>query len=189
MRTRTYTVVERQRALEVHERVGRNVIRVQILEGALKSFVPVVDLQGARHALDGLPERTERALKQTLGQLIGSFQASLTSSDEAFDHLLSRVVADRNDLVHHFPAKFGSMSRTEEGHSALLRKLDYQLEEIKSLERLVHGLLLGFLKVLRDNQAAGSEGYRDFASIHDEVESAIRVWSGEELRPEDDNSF
>ena len=178
MPKRTLTAVERQRALEVHERVGRNVIRVQILEVALKSFVPVLDLQGARHAPDGLPERTERA--QTLGQLIGSLQGSLTSSDEAFDDLLSRVVADRNDLVHHFPAKYGSMSRTADGHSALLRKLDHQLEDIKSLENLMHGLFLGFLKALRDNQAAGSESYRDFASIHDEVESAIRAWSGEE---------
>jgi hypothetical protein len=38
----------------------------------------------------------------------------------------------------------------------------------------------GFLKVLTDIQAAGSESYRDFASIHDHVESATRAWSGEE---------
>lgn len=180
MPIRTPTPVERQRALEVHQRVGRNVIRVQFLERALKTFVPFVDLQGAKHALDGLPGRAERVRKQTLGQLIGSFQESLTSSNADFDGLLSRVVANRNDLVHHFPAKYGSMSRTADGHLELLRKLDHQLEEIKSLESLTHGLLLGFLKVLRDNQAAGSESYRDFASIHDQVESAMRAWSGEE---------
>ena len=180
MPKRIPTAVERQRALEVHERVGRNVIRVQFLERALKTFVPFVDLQGAKHALDDLPRRGEKVWKQTLGQLIGSFQDSLTSSDKHFDDLLSRVVADRNDLVHHFPAKYGSLSRTADGHAELLAKLDRQLEDIKSLESVMHGLLLEFLRILRDTQAAGSDSYRDFASIYDDVESTLRAWSGEE---------
>ena len=90
--------------------------------------------------------------------------------------LRNQVVEDRNDLVHHFPAKFGSLPGTEDGHAELLRHLDQQFELVKALETLVDSFLLEALKILR-NSRSDVDQYKEFEAIHDEVEIALRNWA------------
>jgi hypothetical protein len=149
------------------------VIRVQMLEGALKTLLPFIDLQGAPHCLSGLPTRVGQVSKQTLGQLIGTLQERVQTDRPDFAGVLEQIVSDRNALVHHFVATFGALPKTEEGHAELLQLLDAQLELVKALESTVHGLLVGVLQTLRDTREMASPAYQEFAAICAEFEAAL----------------
>jgi len=136
--------------------------------------VPFVDAKGAPHVLHGLRERGQQVARQTLGQLMDSLQENVAHSDKAsFDAMLKQVVADRNNLVHHFHATLGHLSATAEGHGELLEALDGQLETVRALEDLVHGLMIGILRALRDAQEPASDGYADLASMCQQFEQAV----------------
>lgn len=87
--------------------------------------------------------------------------------------MTKQVVEDRNNLVHHFHSTFGPLLATDEGHEEVLKTLDRQLESIRALEKLVHGLMAGILRALRDIESPGSDGYKEFASLCDQFETAI----------------
>jgi hypothetical protein len=168
------TFEQRRRAGQIHERVGRLVIRVQVLESALKLLVPFIDAQDAPHVLHGLPERGRKVSKQTLGQLMGSLQQNVEFSDPAsFEAMTKRVVEDRNNLVHHFHSTLGPLLATDEGHEEVVNTLDRQFESVRALEQIAHGLMAGILRALRDSSPLNSDSYKDFASICDQFEAAI----------------
>ena len=118
------TAEHRVLVTQVHERVGRNVVRVQSLESSLKALVPLLDLDGAAHCLDGLADRHMEVSKNTLGQLVGSFLGSVKSDDPRFADSVTKVLNDRNNLVHHFRAIFGNQMSTVEGCTRVSVQLD-----------------------------------------------------------------
>jgi hypothetical protein len=159
------------------------VIRVQVLESALKALLPFIDLKGAPHCLSGLETRVGHVSKQTLGKLIGTLQERVQADSPEFAAMLEQIVIDRNALVHQFAATFGTLPNTEEGHDELLKLLDAQLEQVKALEDTVHGLLVDVLRTLRASREEASPASKEFAAICAEFEAALetRTALGDEI--------
>jgi hypothetical protein len=164
-----------QHIAEVHRRVGRNVIRVQRLESALKALVPYLDIQGAANCLDGLDARAARTANQTLGQLIKSFRNSFSSESPEIRRDLESILADRNDLVHQFHKTYGSLWRGIDGRVATIAKLDAQFEMVSRFEQVVLDLLVQIFRIFRDCQDSNSDAFRAFEEIHRQVESELRT--------------
>jgi hypothetical protein len=166
---------------QVHARVGRNVIRVQSLEGGLKALVPFLDLQGATHCLDGLADRHAQVAKNTLGQLVKAFLDSSSSDDPEFAKMVEGILRDRNNLVHHFHSIFGPQLLTPEGCVQASAQLDEQFEAVRRLERLVNELLMDVLHALRDVTFNGAPEYDEFAALCRDFGSAVSA--GDPLAP------
>lgn len=163
-----------QHIAEVHRRVGRNVIRVQRLEGALKALVPYLDIQGAAHCLDGLDERAARTANQTLGQLIRSFRNSFTSESLEMRRELETILAGRNELIHQFHKTYGPLWRDHNGRGAIVAKLDAQFEQVTKFEQVLLDLIVQLLRIFRDCQDSDSEAFQAFEEAYRQVESALR---------------
>ena len=165
---------------QIHQGVGRNVLRVQELERALKVLLPLVDLKGKSHCLDGLSDRSAQVAMNTLGQLIDSFRKS-TTVDPEFDLHLKQIVDDRNNLVHHFHTTFGTRISTIEGCAQVKDKLDAQFEAITRLERAVNSLFLTIVHSLRDTTFQGTPEYADFSALCEKLSSTLRSFGFAEI--------
>jgi hypothetical protein len=91
----------------LHERVGRNVIRVQALETSLKALLPLIK-HNEEHCLAGLDERRKKFVRKTLGELVGALADSNQTPSDDFTKYLNTIVNDRNNLVHHFRQMYGA---------------------------------------------------------------------------------
>ena len=131
----------------VMEAVGRCLIVYQRIELCLKYLLPHV--VGPNHTpAETLAQwRILLNSKTTLGPLMERLRESVRASDPmGFEHYVSKVVAQRNELIHHFcQLPFGRMNSVEECEAALAhisRHIEFALP-------LYHGLQ-GMLSQFRD---------------------------------------
>lgn len=157
----------------LHECVGRNIVRVQALETSLKTLLPFIR-HNEEHCLAGLNERRQQFVRKTLGELAGAFaDCNQTPSDE-FTTYLAKIVNNRNNLVHHFGQIYGAAAaESVNGCREVIGQLDNQFKEIKELERIANEMLLEILQALRDVTFAGTDTYKDFAALCQELKTAL----------------
>jgi hypothetical protein len=169
---------------QVHERVGRNVLRVQALEGKLKLLLSLVDPVGKSHAHEDAGDRSAQIAKQTLGNLASSFLESISSDDLRFGESIKKIVKDRNDLVHHFYSTVGSLMSTDNGCGRATQQLDAQLEEIKAFEVVVNEFLMAILHAIKEISFQGTPEYDRLSAVHASLRSALGTADYEKLPPD-----
>lgn len=160
---------------QIHSRVGRNVLRVQSLEIGLKTLLPFIDIRGASHCLDGLLDRQAQIARNTLGQLVETFQRAVSSDPVGLAVAAQKILDDRNNLVHHFHTTLGTHTSTPEGCAWVMAQLDEQFEAIRSFEELVSGLILNVLHVLRDATFKNSGRFEEFDALCREFSAALHA--------------
>lgn len=147
---------------EVYRKVGRNLLRFQVMEQKLKTLLAVNGF-----SLEDSPEqRRVSLLKSTMGDLIGKFHDTYfagknvnctrqTEARESFISFSCRVEGDwdfsenkkkslkflvegRNELVHHFLQRLGMDKKSWENADQFLdEQNDRLLSEISNLENLI----------------------------------------------------
>ena len=135
----------------VMESVGRCLIVYQRIELSLKYLLPHVI--GPNHTPGETLAQWRSLLnsKTTLGPLVERLRESVRTSDpKDFEHYLSEVVEQRNELIHHFSQlPFGRMSSTEECEAALAH-LSRRIEFALPLYHGLHGMLSQFRDALTE---------------------------------------
>lgn len=145
-------------ANEVLRKIGRNMILFQKFEYLLKYIVANGNFSGPASEIEKLKKQQNKAIsKQTMGALVGKYlentnpdyveeESEANESTEAFisftfriecdaiyyetkKETLARVVAERNELVHHLLPLFNPKSL--ESCKQLLDKLDRQHNKVK----------------------------------------------------------
>jgi hypothetical protein len=161
------------------QKIGRNLVNLQKLEGMLKQLLATHDLQGHPSTLASSAKRkADKASKMTLGQVIRElgatlfehssvFQGRLELSDEPWLSAkltleggaevanqwqgdMSMIVAARNDLVHHMLVSFDPNSI--DSCKALSAALDTQREQLLPILEHVRSLVLAQKEALEDIQ-------------------------------------
>jgi hypothetical protein len=146
----------------IQNRIGRNIVRVQLLESALIAVLPFLGYPGTQD-----PEE-----KRTLGLLVGSFRARLIREAPEFGTMLKAIVDDRNALAHEFHQKYGPLLETVGGDEELIRILDQQFESIREFEYIVNRLLLAILHDRRDS-AVDPHTFEEFEEICKDFYAAL----------------
>lgn len=155
---------------EVMRKIGRNMLLFQQIEGLLKYLLANGSISGTMADLKTKREsRVAEIKRKTMGQLVGEFVDSTYSDnkntksqdqlDEVYvsfnfhveceaDHyesqkrVLAELVAERNDLIHHFLPKYNSESL--ESCQVINTQLEQQheklLPEVRNLKALVRSL-------------------------------------------------
>lgn len=165
---------------EVMRKMGRNLLLFQQLERMLKFLIANNSLAGYAHEMEAKQKSLqEKVEKQTMGNLVGAFvEDALTDkgqSREAPEELaapwfsfrfglnvgtayyeerksaLAGVVAERNELVHHFLPRWDWMS--VESMRAADKYLDRQREKV--LPEVEH--LKGLVRALEDGRRQTAE--------------------------------
>ena len=155
--------------------VGRNVISLQLLEQGLKHLLPLVDLEGAPHALSNLRARADKISLKTLGALGGRFlENTATSSD--LDAELDQLIKERNQLVHHFHSCGLYDLSSIEGCDAAVGRLGAQHQKVRRLARVVDLLLHAAFETACETSFAGTPEYADFRSLCDGFARSRGVW-------------
>ena len=88
---------------EVHRRIGRNLLRFQEMEVAMKMILPYAHPDGAMKGVEAMRQyQKEHIDLKTLGYLFGQIKDAMQATPEFFERSAASIVAARNDLVHHF---------------------------------------------------------------------------------------
>jgi hypothetical protein len=164
---------------EVQRKIGRNILLFQKLEYLLKYMVANASFSGYSSELEGIiSSRKEAVNKQTMGQLVGqfvensnpqnandstepdvlkephfSFDFKMETDEDSYQEKkasLSKLVLERNNLVHHLlpelnPESFESCKKVERN---LDKQADKVLLEIKNFQALAKRLSDGRKQLL-----------------------------------------
>jgi len=150
--------VLREAQSELLRKVGRNVLLLQYLERLLKSILSDRQISGYISELPAKhQQRRAHMHKQTMDQFVGQYRDQITPSTdaeptelkEAWISLtitiegtqdeqevftsLSNIVAERNELIHHFLPAWDILSI--ESSSAVAKQLDQQRDRILPVVR------------------------------------------------------
>jgi hypothetical protein len=159
---------------EVLRKIGRNMLLYQQVENMLKFLIANGKISGYASELKANKEqKTAVVLKQTLGQVVGQFvekvhpeydestteQAELKEGYFSFSFKLesdavfyktkkdafASIVADRNELIHHFQLRFNlqSIESCLEADLYLQQQREKLLPEIEDLKNLIETLQAG----------------------------------------------
>ena len=141
------------------QKIGRNVLNLQKMEGMLKRLVAFADIKGSSSELQNqLNELRDSVSKKTMGVVVGelcekiyseaeelegppdlkepwmSFRFRIEASEESVDALkdaFATLVEERNDLIHHKLLKFDVHSM--ESCVELISALDAQNDRIRPI--------------------------------------------------------
>lgn len=115
---------------EIHRRIGRNLLRFQEMEVALKIILPYAHPEAAPKGVDAMREyRKEHIDLKSLGHLFKQFNQATTVPTGFFVQSSEFIVDARNNLVHHFAKLPGVDLLQEDGRSQVLDWLDLQFTE------------------------------------------------------------
>jgi hypothetical protein len=141
---------------QVEQRIGRNLLRYQLVEARLKAVLPLRQINLSTKGLDDIARAFDGQKRWSLGQLLPGFQEAFeTYSADAqhqFEDQLSAFLDARNRLVHHLLQEHAFLT-TPEACAACIDRLDkeYGLAEdvarqVLDLQQLVVGSLQLFLE-------------------------------------------
>ncbi|HEU5136467.1 MAG TPA: OST-HTH/LOTUS domain-containing protein [Steroidobacteraceae bacterium] len=122
---------ERTRAIgEIHQRIGRNLLRFQEMEVALKVILPYVHPDAAIKGVEAMRQyQKEHVDQKTFGYLLGQFRESTASASAFFAKSSDLIRAARNDLVHHFYQLQGLAFLQPDGLALASDWLDKQFQD------------------------------------------------------------
>lgn len=139
---------------EVFRKIGRNVLIFQQIEKGLKLLLPYIHPDSNKKGIDSFRSYKANNEKSTLGNLINNFIDSCDYCSDYFVENLKTVVANRNQLIHHFGGTEGvNILATKEGCFNCLTELELQHQEAVSFYRDIKLFVLGVLQILRHNFA------------------------------------
>ncbi len=158
---------------EVLRKVGRNVVLLQYLERLLKSTLNDGHISGYISELPAKHQQRKALIhKQTMGQLVGQYrdQTTLTIDAEPAElkevwlsltvtiegaqdeqevfASLSEVVAERNQLIHHFLSKWDMLSI--DNSRAIEKHLDQQRDKILPIVTHLESLVQAMQELRKD---------------------------------------
>lgn len=137
---------------EVEQRIGRNLLRYQLLELRLKMLLPLRHVTLTTAGVEEVRAHSEKLRLFTLGQLLGTYGAS-SGSTPAPDRLshLEAFVAARNWLVHHLISDHEFLASDEQCQRCIARlDRDYEAaailaNEVMEATRITIKVLKAFL--------------------------------------------
>ncbi len=160
--------------VELQQRMGRNLMLFQAIEGALKMLLPYIHPDGSKKSgVDSLRSFRGALKGQTLGQLIGAYKQSVDITGEGltdnecqdtFERQLKKLLDSRNTLVHGFFRQPGISTLTKEEMQNALRFLDDQYRQAQSFYRDIAPSLCFLTKALLESSNAQNE---DLRQLHD----------------------
>jgi len=160
---------------EIHRRIGRNLMRFQEIEFALKFALPYMHPNGGSRGLDALKRFRETIHKKTLGDVIGLLHESVQVPDGFFDHELQETVAARNELVHHLHTVASDLF-VGTGTDDLSKYLDDQYRDAYELHFFSRQLHLATLLCLRDsNPASFLKLEAQYPGLTEKLEKAVEA--------------
>lgn len=147
---------------EIEQRIGRNLLRFQLVELRLKQALPLRKVTVSQDGIKELQESVDAVRQQTLGQLAKSLIEALEFSPdggrEAFKASLQEFIDARNWLAHHLLRDFGLL-QTEDSAWACIARLDTDYAAAERVARHVldlHQFILTSLQGFLENWDATS---------------------------------
>lgn len=149
----------------VEQRIGRNLLRYQLVELRLKAFLPLRKIDFSDDGVADFKTRSGRVQTQMLGQLISGYLDSVEGTP-CLDRkkMISEFLEARNWLTHHLLASHGTL-QSDADCAACIEKLDrdYAAAEVVAAEvamvtRLVIKMLRAFVDAWERVGANLSEG-------------------------------
>ncbi|MEC9357151.1 MAG: hypothetical protein VX836_04660 [Pseudomonadota bacterium] len=156
----------------VEQRIGRNLLRYQLVELRLKALLPLRKIDFSDEGISDFKERSARVQTQTLGQLIAGLLDSVEgapSPDRA--QRIDEFLRARNWLAHHLLASHGALQSDTDCTACIERlDLDYAAAEIVAAEvmmatRITFKMIRAFVEAWEQAGANLSEGTQLMAAI------------------------
>jgi hypothetical protein len=175
---------------QVEQRIGRNLLRYQLVEARLKAVLPLRQINISTEGLDDLARTISERKRWSLGQLLPGFQEAFeTYSVEAQQQLedqLSAFLNSRNRLVHHLLEEHEFLT-TPEACATCIDRLDkdYRLaEEVARHVLDLHRLVLGSLQTFLESWAATEPGPSAMAALAQRHAERLSARYGTEVHVE-----
>ena len=139
---------------EVLRKIGRNMLMFQQIEKGLKALLPFIHSNASTNDTDSFWKYRERVKSKTLGNLINAFLESADYNPDYFGDKLKEMVAERNNLVHHFGGLEGlNILSTEEGCKSCINYLEFQYQETVYFYKNITLFVFSVVIFLRENYA------------------------------------
>ncbi len=168
----------------VEQRIGRNLLRCQLIELRLKTLLPLRKIEFSDEGLADFKARSTRLQTQTLGQLIAGYLESVEVTPSLDrEHRIDEFVRARNWLTHHLLGSHGAL-QSDEDCAACIERLDrdYAAAEIVAAEvamatRIMIKMVRAFAEAWEEAGANLSEGTKLLAAMERHLgdETPIRV--------------
>jgi len=140
--------------LEMHAKMGRNLLRFQLIESGIKLMLPVTHPDGSASGDDAYATLKSEVKQKTLGGLrTRLLEAVRTDDPDRFSSYLSSVVDSRNNFIHHFLQQPGVSLASQDGLRAAVSYLDEQYEFTEMLFVMISHVNIEFATLIieRDN--------------------------------------
>ena len=149
----------------VEQRIGRNLLRYQLVELRLKSLLPLRKIDFSNTGIEDFKSRSSRMQTQTLGTLIGGYLDGVDTEKSADrERRIEEFVRARNWLTHHLLSTHGAL-QTDADCTACIERLDrdYADAEIVAAEvamatRIMFKMVRAFVEGWENAGADLSEG-------------------------------
>ncbi|WP_413626023.1 hypothetical protein [Luteibacter sp. Lutesp34] len=142
--------------------VGAYVIQAQELEHLLKFLLPMTD--EADPSLKAVIGRSAALSKKPMGVVAQAFVKSCPGDIAALQEHFAKIISDRNEIVHHFSARFGPLLNAKQ-FEEILREFKRRHRQVKDLIQTLRPMALKVVEVLRDGPYAGTDQYEEFARV------------------------
>lgn len=147
---------------ELEQRIGRNLLRYQLVELRLKQALPLRHITLSMDGVQELQKLAEALRKQTLGKLgqalADMLEFSLPDGRETFLSSLQQFLDARNWLVHHL-LQDSSLLSTEDAARTCIARLDADYLAAEGLARQVmeiHQFILQSVQTYVDDWASSA---------------------------------
>lgn len=149
----------------VEQRIGRNLLRCQLIELRLKALLPLRKIELSDAGIADLKARSNRLQNQTLGTLIAGYLDGVDAEKSADrERRIEEFVQARNWLTHHLLSTHGAL-QTDADCTACIERLDrdYADAEIVAAEvamatRIMFKMVRAFVEGWENAGADLSEG-------------------------------
>lgn len=170
----------------VEQKIGRNLLRCQLIELRLKTLLPLRKIELSNDGIADLKARSEKLQTRTLGQLVADYSDTEDpDKSEERAHRIDAFVASRNWLTHHLLATHGAL-QTDVDCQACIERLDrdYATAEAVAAEvaittRITLKMVRAFIEAWEKVGADLSDGSELMASMErhlsDESPASVTV--------------
>ena len=162
---------------ELQRKLGRNLLCFQEIETGLKLVMPYIHPDAHEGGLASFKAVRAEVSDKTLGVVIEKFRESLTiSSPDVLTDELTRVLKERNQLVHEFFRLPGIDFLTLDGVKAGIQYLDRQFETIQPIRGLVRSQAAAtLLTIIRSQEDENSELAQHYEALLQAVGPDVEI--------------
>jgi hypothetical protein len=127
---------------ELHMKLGRNLLRFQLIEHTFKRLLPFMHPDGQSKGDDAFDSLKVLLHGKTLGGLKKFLLQAIEVDSVHFAIYVDELVESRNNLIHYFFDVDGVTLGTVEGHMKGIAFLDEQFQFAESMFRTVHAFAM-----------------------------------------------